>query len=313
MPSKRLLLLTLLLGGTAALADPYDLRLFKLGNPSPNGVNFHPAANARFEAFARELAAGLTSVNLMPPETLGHAGFSISAGLSVVSFDQSEFIIPTERFNADRSGIDGALLLPSIHVRKGLPWSLEVGTRLAWVEKSRMAAATGEVKWAINEGFTYLPDLGVRGFATRLFNTKEFDLTAAGLDLGLGKQFAIGGMVTLTPYVGWNLVWVAASSDTVIFDPARPWEQTVASPSAPFNSADGVPQTGVFEEVRLRDASHNRYYGGVRFMAGALQLGLEYSLSQLPTLRRPVPGSDQQVEQPLPSVTAVNFMVGLDF
>ncbi len=30
-----------------------------------------------------------------------------------------------------------------------------------------MVAATGEVKWAVNEGFTYLPDIGVRGHVTR--------------------------------------------------------------------------------------------------------------------------------------------------
>ncbi|MBX5483398.1 MAG: hypothetical protein IRZ16_16375 [Myxococcaceae bacterium] len=299
------------LSASSALADPYDFRVYKLQNPSTNA-----RANAQFRAFTREFAAALTSVNLSPPETLGHAAFAINAELSVVQFDQDVVQFPTERFvapdpadpSSGRTGFDGALLIPSLHVRKGLPWSFELGLRAAWIEKSRMAAGTGEVKWAINEGFTYLPDLGVRGYVTRLFNTKDFDLTAAGLDIGLGKQFAIGGMVTLTPYVGWNLVWVAASSNSVDFNPGRSYPESVASPNAQFD------QTNVFDEVGIGANSHSRYYGGLRFIGGALQLGAEFSYSQLPTLHNvPTGEGDATADLQLPNVMAFNVTVGLDY
>ncbi len=312
MPSKRIVTIGLLLWSVTSLADPYDLRLYKLGNPTPGGVNYDRAANARFAAFARQFAAGLTSVNLSPPETLGHSAFSVTAELSVVQFEQGEFALPTEQYRADRPGITGALLLPSVHLRKGLPWSFEVGARVAWIEKSRMGAATGEVKWALNEGFTYLPDLGVRAYATRLFNSRDFDLTAGGLDLGIGKQFAIGGMVTLTPYVGWNLVWVAANSNTIDFNPGRTEAESVQGRNAPYTDENGVPQVGVFDELRLTSNSHNRFYGGARFIAGALQLGAEYSTSRLPRVQVPVGEGDTQSRQ-LPAVNAFNFTVGLDF
>lgn len=301
--------LVAVMASASALADPYDIRVQKLGNPSPGGANFSPAANARFRAFAREYAAALTSVNLMPPETLGHAGFALNAELSAVTFNQSEFDVPTQRLDsgAGTDGIEGALLIPSVHVRKGLPWSFELGGRAAWIEKSGMAAATGEVKWALNEGFTFLPDLGARGFVTRLFNTKDFDLTAAGLDLGLGKQFAVGGMITLTPYAGWNLVWVAASSKSIDFNQSRDYAETLSTPNAQFTD------TGVYDEVTMGANSHNRFYGGVRFIGGALQLGAEYSYSQLPRIRVPTGNGDETTEQNLPAVTAFNFTVGLDF
>lgn len=295
---------TLLLSGGAG-ADPYDIQLYKLGNPAP-GVGFDPAASANFRAFAREFGAALTSVNLTPPETLGHAAFSLNAELSVVQFANT-VVIPTERLNPDRSGIEGALLIPSVHVRKGLPWSFEVGARVGWIEKSRMASATGEVKWALNEGFTFLPDLGARGYITKLLNTKDFDLTAGGLDFGLGKQFAIGGMVTLTPYAGWNLVWVAASANSIDFNPGRTYEESVATPNAQF--AD----TGVFDEVTWSNNSHNRFYAGLRFIGGALQLGIEYSLSQLPRISVPTGNGNETEERELPNVTAINFTLGLDF
>ena len=190
-----------LLLASAAFADPYDFRISDLGNPSPTAGAFNakPSANANFRVFARQLGAALTSVNLTPSETLGHSGFAFSAELSVVDFGTQIVKLPTE--NRD---FRGPMLIPSMHVRKGLPFSFEIGARGAWIEKSRMGAGTLEFKWAVNEGFTYLPDIAVRGNITKLLNSRDFDVTAGGLDLSVGKQFALGGMVTLTPYVAVN-------------------------------------------------------------------------------------------------------------
>ena len=203
-----------------AVADPYDFQIFKLGNPSSSGVGFTDRANGNFRVFARQLAAAISSVNLSPPETLGHAGFAFSADLSVVSIAQDAngndgIIWPT------RSALGSPLLIPSVHVRKGLPFSFELGGRIGWLEQSRMAVGTIELKWAINEGFTYLPDIGITGRLTKLVNSRDFDLTVGGVDIGVGKQFALGGMVTVTPYVGWNLQFVGASTGPVDFNPQR--------------------------------------------------------------------------------------------
>ncbi|MFZ5469949.1 MAG: hypothetical protein ACOZIN_10980 [Myxococcota bacterium] len=288
--------MALVVWGGAALADPNDFRIYQLGNPSAGGTGYDPDANAHFRIFTRELAAALTSVNLMPPETLGHAAFSVNAELSVVSLQTGSFTFPTER------AFGGTLLVPSVHVRKGLPFSFELGTRAAWIEKSRMAAGTIEAKWALNEGFTYLPDIGVRGYGTRLLNSRDFDLTVAGLDVGIGKQFAVGGMVTLTPYVGWNLVWTAASSNNVDFRPERTHEESIGSPAAQLQD------TGVFDEVTLGANSHNRFYGGLRFIGGVVQIAAEVSVSQLGRFR-----DAAGLEHSMPSVLAANGTLGLDF
>lgn len=287
-----------LLGSAIAVADPHDFHVADLGQP---GVV--PTANDDFRIFARELSAGLTSVNLMPPETLGHSGFFFGAELAVANFQSTRFKLPTART------FSGPMLLPSVHIRKGLPWSFELGTRVAWIDQSRMAAGTLEVKWALNEGFKYLPDIGVRGYGTRLFNNRDFELTAAGLDLGLGKQFAIGGMVTLTPYVGWNLVWTSATSNNVDFNRGRTYQESIASPTAQLSN------TGVFDEVTLSQNQHNRFYGGMRFIGGVIQITGEISYSQLGSIdvvdaSNP---SGPKVQHELPSVLTENVSLGLDF
>lgn len=304
--SRRLWLLVAVLSSSTALADAYDFRVYQLGNPQPGGTAYSDAANANFRAFARRMGAAMTSVNLSPPETLGHSAFAISAELSVVDFQGATAAtqLPTT------SPVQGAVLLPSLHVRKGLPWSFELGVRAAWLEKSRTGTGTVELKWALNEGFTYLPDIGVRGHVTKLLNSRDFDVTAGGLDLGIGKQFAIAGMVTLTPYIGWNLVFVGASSSTIDFTPSR----TLAEADSPNNE---YKDYYVFESVMAASNAINRFYGGLRFIAGVVMLGFEFSYTTLGGFNDEkigtVDGTCSGRQVCMPPVIAYNWTLGLDF
>ncbi|QRK03967.1 hypothetical protein JQX13_27150 [Archangium violaceum] len=298
---SRWMALAVLVCGPAAYADRNDFtQITKFGKAEPGLDNINSEANANFRAFARTFAAVMTSANLMPPETLGHAGFALNAELSVVSLPSS-VLLPTERPQT------GSLLLPSVHVRKGLPFSLELGARVGWIDRSSMFATTGELKWAVNEGFTWLPDIGVRLHVTRLMGNRDFDLTATGLDLGVGKQFPLGGMVTLTPYGGIDFTGVMASSDTIDFDQGRTLDSTLN----PANPYAGLDNTGVYTQVKMGENINTRFYGGVRFIGGALQLGAEFSLSSQGTI--PVTSSGVTTDRALPAVVAFSTTLGLDF
>jgi hypothetical protein len=284
------------LGVAAAQAAPNDFVLLPLGNPTPGGAHYSGSANANFRAFSRELGAALTSVNLMPPSTLGYNGFAITTELSILSLNTDRFVFPTE------GAFSGPLLVPSLHVRKGLPYSFEVGARTGWIQKSSLAVATIELKWAI-EGYLNIPDFGVRAHLMRLFNARDFDLFATGVDLGMGKRFAIAGMMTITPYLGWNLVFVGAYSNTVDFNPGRSYADSVAFPTAQLQD------TGVYDDVSPGSNLHHRFYAGFRFALGILQLGAEASYSRLGRIRDAGIGGDRT----LPSLLAINTTLGLDF
>lgn len=302
---------------TAASADPYDFRLYKLGNPNKDAAAFNPSANGNFRVFARQLAAAMSSATLMPPETLGHAGFAFSAEVSVVQVGEDAsgsggITFPTQRATpceaADscaasgfKNGIANPVLIPSIHVRKGLPYSFELGGRIGWLEKSRMFIGTLELKWAINEGFTYLPDIAVGGRVSKLINSRDFDVTTGGFDVSVGKQFALGGMVTVTPYAGWNLMFVGASSNPIDFDPSRTRE-TSETPDDQFRDIY------VFDSVSASNNTHNRFYGGLRFVASPFMLGAEFSYTLIGNFREVATGVDRKI----PSVLAGNFMIGVD-
>jgi hypothetical protein len=293
---SRWVALAVFLSGVAAHADQNDLQIANLGNPNTEGST----ANSDFQAFARVFAATLTSANLMPPETLGHAAFNVSAELSVVSLP-SDIRIPTE------GAQPGSVLVPSFHVRKGLPFSVELGGRVGWVEKSRMLAATGEVKWAANEGFTYLPDLAARLHVTRLLGVRDLSLTAGGLDVGIGKQFPLGGMITLTPYGGLDFTFVGASSDNLDFNPGRSYEDSLGG-----DSRAALEDTGVYNRVEFSDNMTQRIYGGVRFIGGVLQLGAEVSVARLGGVAADPANPDGETRG-LTSVITFNTSLGLDF
>jgi hypothetical protein len=139
---------------------------------------------------------------------------------------------------------------------------------------------------------------------TRLFNTRNFELGSGGLDFSVGKKWAIGGMITLTPYGGWDLSFVGAGTNRLVdFNEGRTQAQAYASPFAQLAGS------GKYTEVGLFQNPHNRFYGGARFVGGIIQIIAEVSAAGLGSIT--VPGTS--LEMQLPPVLAFNVGLGLDF
>jgi hypothetical protein len=304
---RRLFAVAMVLASASALADPNDFQLNQgpsgptfLGNPTAGGPGYSPAANGNFRAFAKEFAAALSGYTLTGTHTLGYNGYAISAELGVANFS-SDVTLPTEKVHS------GAMLLPSLHVRKGLPWSMELGGRATWIEKSKMAAGTIEGRWAITEGYRMLPEVTLRAYGTKLFNAHDLNLWTAGTDLSVGKRFAIGGMVTLAPYVGWNLGFDHAATSALDFNPGRDETTTETSPTAAL--ADTAP----YASLAAAHNSHNRFYLGARFVGGAISIAAELSIANLGTIDEPDPAQAGSTSRSLPSLFTFSTALGLDF
>ncbi len=305
--------------GAAAVAfGQNDLRITDLGNPLQGGLALD--ANTNWQVFAKQMGAALTSVNLTPPETVGHAAWALSVELGVVYLngvtpvdadaDGAPDPLNADQFHMPTLGAGfqsrAPLLMPSVHFRKGLPFSFEFGTRVAWLDKSSMFAGSWEIKWAVNEGFAYLPDVGLRIHGNKLFNTENFEVGAGGLDIGVGKQFAIGGMVTLTPYGGWNLVFVGAETGKPLdFDPTRSYADSIST-------VDAMDQgTVAYDPIKMFQANsaHNRFYAGVRFVGGIVQIAVEGSFSAMGQ----IPLRSTTGNRAVPGLGVLSVTAGLDY
>lgn len=179
------------------------------------------ADNELFEQFATGFGLVLGPKFLAPAETLGQAGFDVGFEASFSAIDPSADHWKTAA--PDPTETPGDLLSTmQIHVRKGLPFSFELGGTLTKLFDSDMFALGGELKWALNEGFYYLPDIAVRGSINRLLGSRDLDLTTGGVDVSISHPFGIGGMLQFTPYAGWSLLYINAGSHVLDATPGLP-------------------------------------------------------------------------------------------
>ena len=187
-------------------------------------------AKTRFAILSAETALALSSAILTPASTTGYSGFDVDLEAAYVavhpqtvgstSFGSSPPFEPRGPWQT-RSLTPHELFLPSVHVRKALPFSFEVGGRMIYLSQSSYFGAQIEGKWALNEGFHVLPDLAVRVAHTQLFGQRDWNLGATDLDLMISKRFGVNRVTSLTPYLVARFTYVGASSETMDFGPAR--------------------------------------------------------------------------------------------
>lgn len=263
-----------LLRAVPAQAEPLDIDVFKLGPPdaravarlagrtTPTPADYQAAADARqrFALMASELGLALSSFILTPPLTTGYSGFDFDlefayAPTHVTTVGGLDYW-PTRGLNPR------GLLMPAIHVRKALPFSTELGARIIYLNQSFMFAAQGEVKAALVEGFYWVPDVALRGAMTHLYGARGLDLTTSDLDFIVGKKLAVGGVMSLTPYVAFRLTWLDAASEALDFAPG-------AGNPAPIGVVAAYPR------LQRHDHLFTRYALGVRLLTYAVTLSAE--------------------------------------
>ncbi len=265
----------------SARAEPLDLDLSRLGAPDPDvwstigfrasspltpeqAVQYAKDARQRFAILSTDLALALSSAVLHPASTTGHTGFAVDLEVATMAVHPDpigDSSVAALGFGnkpwANEGKAPSALYMPSVHVRKAFPWSLEFGGRLVYLTASNYFAAQGEGKWAINEGFDYIPDVAVRGAYTRLFGVKDLSLSATDLDFMISKRWGLMGVTSLTPYLVARFTYVSASTGRIEFAPS------LGAPEETQGSFPGF------------SAGFYRTTLGVRFTAYSVALGLE--------------------------------------
>ncbi|MBI5489085.1 MAG: hypothetical protein HY905_17250 [Deltaproteobacteria bacterium] len=233
--------LAVLLGALAlagsAQANPMDLTLSRLyrdnqdcdlalrgirvdpdtGDPIPPD-NVACADQAAFRELSREFGLAIAPVLLAPAETLGYAGFylGLEGSITLINKDNGVWERAVEDGNPD-----GALTAWSIHARKGLPFSFELGTSVSYVAATEDVLLGADVRWALLEGYrtgwkAYFPDIAVRGAVNRLMGDDEMDMTVWSIDVSLSHPFAVSGAMTITPYAGYQFVQTIADTALVL-------------------------------------------------------------------------------------------------
>lgn len=264
------------------------------GTTDPNRIARVWPDTDSFAKLVRELGMVVSPRPLAPAETLGEAGFAFGVGTSVMDIRQDA---DYWRRATPEEGKTAADLLTTLHLqlRKGLPFSFETGGTLSYLVGSEMFMLGAELKWAVNEGFVLLPDIAVRGTINALLGNRDLDMITGGADVTISHPFPIGGMVTLTPYAGWNRLVISAASHVIDATPAlsgfppphcdvdaadpvdreRDSNGTVTEECARAVEGD-VTEDELANFVLARQTMQvNRWFGGLRVQFAVVTLTLE--------------------------------------
>ncbi|MHB1844564.1 MAG: hypothetical protein ACYCWW_06985 [Deltaproteobacteria bacterium] len=248
-----------------ARADQNDLSIAQLGDP---GGDPNSPASQRFRMLGNELGISLASATLEPPTTLGTDGFAFAFEYSF-AFVNGGAQVGNQPYWVTQTPNPSVLMMPALHFRKGLPYSLEIGGRVETITNSSLFAGSFEGKWGIVEGFRYIPDLAVRFSMTRLFGQSDMDLTTGLIDVAIGKEFGVAGLFTLTPYAGYSVMGVDSSSRVLLTNTSGMTPQSY--------DANPAQNQVLFQENTVGNNLYGRFYGGLRFRSNIVALTVEYS------------------------------------
>ena len=207
---------------TVAAADANDLVLSRLGQIDASGTGVIPS-NADFRSLVSELGVVIAPRFLTPADTLGFSGFQFSTEIGYTSINNSNhyWCATEESANcADGFQKSSTIQTVSLFARKGI-WlplpSFEIGAGALHVADSRIWAAQAYAKMALHEGYHdwAIPSVAVRFAGSRMMGSEQLDLTVASLDLSLSKRFAVAGTFTITPFGGWNILWIIPRSEVI--------------------------------------------------------------------------------------------------
>jgi hypothetical protein len=219
-----------LLAGPVARANDMDPVLSRMWR-FDSSTNRIVTRNDLFDALALEYAMALSPNVNHPAETLGWSGFFIGLEATLTSIDPDalHFLCGVEnergqggnmQCNGWSAVADGATFVPAVHVRKGLPYSLELGFQIQYMSNSELVAIGGEIRWSPFEGYRegwmgYLPDVGLAFSGNYLMGSNELALGQVGANFSISYPFTITGQATITPYFGYQFYIVGADHEQV--------------------------------------------------------------------------------------------------
>lgn len=167
--------------------------------------------------------------------TTGFGGFHLALEAQYIGVDaDAEYLQLGTRGPVDPSTDEGALRnedpasvlqLYSLKVRKSFGFGFEITGAIGLVPKTALAVGGADVRFSLLEGFRapdwpgYLPDVAAGGGVRTITGTSAFQLTVASFDAQVSKPLTLAGASVLTPWVGFQYVWIFGDSGLVDMTP----------------------------------------------------------------------------------------------
>jgi hypothetical protein len=306
------------LGGDGlARADSMDPALNRLVldptcrlSSATGGVTYNPATgfnrcqpdNGAWSKLVAQYGAALAATAMHSARTTGYGGFEIAVEGAYTTIDRDQPYWrngtqgPRDPSSQNDSVLndkpDGVLQTYMFKLRKGFPFGLELMGTVGFMANTSIVVGGADVRWSLFEGFrtgipAVFPELAIGGSVRTITGTDQMQVTVASGDAQLSKPIPIAGVAVLTPYVGYQPIFIFGDSGTIDFTPnTDPQAQcgyvgsnTPVTPDPNKGYFDGQPVCGAAGVDAAADFNNNVVFDPVRMLRHRINFGLQLKVA----------------------------------
>jgi hypothetical protein len=190
--------------------------------------------NASFKRLVNQLGFALAPTAMHTARTVGFGGFhfSIEAVYTKIDSGADYWKLGTEGGrdpNSDKAHTSGSppgvIQTYSARVRKAFGFGLEVSTQVGYVPSTTILTGGADARMSLLEGFRtgvpgIFPDVAVGAGVRTITGTEELQLTTVGLDVQISKPLPLSGQSVLSPWIGYQYLWIFGDSGLIDTTPA---------------------------------------------------------------------------------------------
>lgn len=278
----------------------------------------------RFRSLMSELGMVMAPQIVTPADTIGFAGFQISAELGLTQinnkaeyWDGVKAVAPQNRL-AERPG--AWLSTVGMFVRKGI-WlplpSMEVGAGVVHLLQSQMIAYQAYAKLAIHEGFNDwpLPSVAGRAGVSHVTGSDQVRLDIASFDAIASKSFGVGGTFRAEPFGGWSYLMIKAKSGVIDATPGCDGFVSSAGGNGGMFCGPMAADNDLAANLEFPNQDtiiRTRFFGGMKLKFAAVFIAAQYEYIP-PGRSRDLSKSSAGARDKSGEQTRVSISGGLDF
>lgn len=207
---------------------------------------------SEFRDLSQDMGAAVSYKAVLPIAALGVAGFDFGAEVTATRIEHRDAWDRASSGTAPQT-----VYVPKIHVHKGLPAGIDVGAFYASVSDPKFDVWGAEIRYALIDGGTATPAVGLRGTYSAVNGIDQLSLNTKGIELGVSKGFAL-----FTPYAGVGRIWTEADTTGTTGLDRQKIADTKLYVGGSFNLALG---TLALEADRIGDALSYSVKVGIHF------------------------------------------------
>jgi hypothetical protein len=151
----------------------------------------------QFKSLSKDLGAIVSYKGVTPATPLGLVGIDMGVELTSTKLEHKGI------FTQAGGSSNSSVIVPKLHVHKGLPGGLDIGGFVSKVDDANISLLGLEARYALVDDGLTTPAVGLRVAGTRENGVSQIDLSTLSFDVMVSKKLTL-----ITPFAGVGTVKV---------------------------------------------------------------------------------------------------------